>query len=204
MDKITFIQDFIKQCDEILENQDSKEAKSLSEIIVETFQNEIDNIHYGLDNYSGLGLYETRTPDYLTDTKKLKVKLLNYMHDLNRQDQTSERELEELRLQSKVSAVFNNTNSNVNTTNMSINVSISSHINNSIRLIEEEKKLDSAEKQKIQELLMDLQSELIKKDKENSKDKLKSIVATLMDKGTDTLISLLPSIGSISNLLAQM
>src|SRR5699024_9903145 len=68
------------------------------------------------------------------DTKKLKVKLLNYMHDLNRQDQTSERELEKLRLQSKVSAVFNNTNSNVNTTNMSINVSISSHINNSIRL----------------------------------------------------------------------
>lgn len=51
---------------------------------------------------------------------------------------------------------------------------------------------------------MDLQSELIKKDKENSKDKLKSIVATLMGKGTDTLISLLPSIGSISNLLAQM
>src|SRR5690625_7587830 len=98
------------------------------------------------------------------------------MHDLNRQDQTSERELEELRLQSKVSAVFNNTNSNVNTTNMSINVSISSHINNSIRLIDEEKKVDSAEKQERQEVLVDLQSELIKKDEESSQDKLQSIV----------------------------
>ncbi|MCM3799783.1 hypothetical protein P5F77_08235 [Caldifermentibacillus hisashii] len=204
MDKISFLQDFIKQCDEVLTNHDSREAEELTEIIVEIFQNEINNIQYGLDSYSGLGLYDNTPPNYLGDIKKLKMKLLNYMHNLNRQDQIAERELEKLKLQSNVSAVFNNTNSNVNETNISLNVSISTHINNCIQLTEDDKNLTSKEKQMIQELLTSLQEELIKKNKTGAKETIKSIVTFLLNKGTDVLISLLPSIGSLSNLLRQL
>lgn len=205
MSKISFIKDYVDQCIEILENEDSKQAKNINGIIVETFLNEIDNIHYGLDNYNGLALYDNSLPDYLGDTKKLKVKMQNYMYDLKRQDEIYRMELEKLRLQSSnVSNIFNNKNSNENTTNISLSVSINTHINNTLQLIDDDKKLSSNEKQELQILLMDLQSDIVKKDEDSAKGKLKSVIATLMDKGTDTLINLLPNIGSISTYLSSL
>lgn len=76
-EKVTIINNYIQQLDEIILAKDSDRAEKLEDEIIAVFSTEIDHITRQLSSYS----YGDKV-DYVEDAKILKAKLINYRINL--------------------------------------------------------------------------------------------------------------------------
>ena len=180
MDKLEFIDSYIKQCDEIIAANDYNGAKSLSTDIVSTFKNEIDNIKDELDNYSLSGFYSSRKTDFLGDLKLLKQKLENYYYTIRAENEKMQYELEMARLAQPI---------------LTASAEAKQTVNNNISIYGVPKEeLSEGEKKEIKDLLYSLEGIKSTKDRNMFWEKAKGLLKYLLDKGIDVGIAILPYI----------
>lgn len=189
MDKLEFIDSYIKQCDEIIAANDYNGAKSLSTDIVSTFKNEIDNIKDELDNYSLSGFYSSRKTDFLGDLKLLKQKLKNYYYTIRAENEKMQYELEMARLAQPILTASAEAKQTVNN---NISISLPSVIDAIDGVPKEE--LSEGEKKEIKDLLYSLEGIKSTKDRNMFWEKAKGLLKYLLDKGIDVGIAILPYI----------
>lgn len=189
MDKLEFIDSYIKQCDEIIAANDYNGAKSLSTDIVSTFKNEIDNIKDELDNYSLSGFYSSRKTDFLGDLKLLKQKLENYYYTIRAENEKMQYELEMARLAQPILTASAEAKQTVNN---NISISLPSVIDAIDGVPKEE--LSEGEKKEIKDLLYSLEGIKSTKDRNMFWEKAKGLLKYLLDKGIDVGIAILPYI----------
>lgn len=189
MDKLEFIDSYIKQCDEIIAANDYNGAKSLSTDIVSTFKNEIDNIKDELDNYSLSGFYSSHKTDFLGDLKLLKQKLENYYYTIRAENEKMQYELEMARLAQPILTASAEAKQTVNN---NISISLPSVIDAIDEVPKEE--LSEGEKKEIKDLLYSLEGIKSTKDRNMFWEKAKGLLKYLLDKGIDVGIAILPYI----------
>lgn len=189
MDKLEFIDSYIKQCDEIIAANDYNGAKSLSTDIVSTFKNEIDNIKDELDNYSLSGFYSSHKTDFLGDLKLLKQKLENYYYTIRAENEKMQYELE---MASLAQPILTASAEAKQTVNNNISISLPSVIDAIDEVPKEE--LSEGEKKEIKDLLYSLEGIKSTKDRNMFWEKAKGLLKYLLDKGIDVGIAILPYI----------
>ena len=72
---------YIQQLAQAVESNDVKAAKTLQNEIISVYDNEIDGIKTGLDNYN-TDFFMTKLPDFIGDARILRAKLQNYKLNL--------------------------------------------------------------------------------------------------------------------------
>lgn len=187
-EKIKFIQDYINQCDEVINSENYSQAEQLEYDIIGVFNSEINNIKNQLDMYS---LHSNTATDYIGDIKILKQKLINYQINLKSEAEKQKYDLEMARLkQPNISAHAESNQTQNNTIN--INVSLP----DAIRQIEDitENELSSEDKETLKDYLYSLEGIKTTKNKSAFWDKTKGILKFLADKGADAAIAVLPYI----------
>ena len=190
MNKINFIEEYIKRCNEILTANDYNAAEEIQTEIISTFENEIQNIRGELDNYSMIGIYQpNRRVDFLGDLKLLKKKLENYCFNLQEEDKKMEYALEMARLSQPIVTASAKSNPIVNNT---IQVSLTNVMEQLDKLASEE--ISEEEKSTIKELLYSLEGAKSIKDKNKFWEKSKVLLEKILEKGIDVGIAILPYI----------
>lgn len=91
MDKVTIIDNYIKQSEVVLEKQNKAKAEVLVREIVGVYISEIEKITQSIKFYNMNSNY------LLQDLKILKSKLENYKANLLREEEFSKQELEKLK-----------------------------------------------------------------------------------------------------------
>ena len=135
MGKIDTLQKYIDACDEIKSHSENEKDKLIDEI-VNVYNNEIKNIHRGLDMYQWMS--DGRRIDYDGDIIKIKAKLINYKDNLELEEQKRKDELELARLgQNNINLSANANNSN----NINISITLEQAIKNIEQIPEEIEKL---------------------------------------------------------------
>lgn len=192
MSKIEFINKYIEKCDNAINLNNSQKAKELQKEIIGIFQSEITDIKNGLDNYSGLGLYDINFEvNYIADIKLLREKLLNYVENINEEKEKREYELELARFkQQNISA-----NAEV-ISNQSVTTNYETSITNTIELINNisKEKLSDNDKKTLQEYIYTLDGIKNTKDKNKFWEKTKDVLHFIADKCADAAIAILPYI----------
>lgn len=94
MGKIDTLQKYIDACDEKRNNPHDK--YEFIQQVFGVYDNEIENIHSGLDMYRWG--HDGKAPDYDGDIIKIKEKLINYKDNLEMEEQKRKDELELARL----------------------------------------------------------------------------------------------------------
>lgn len=186
MGKIELLDRYIKQCDEL---NDNNKAQVLVDDIISVFCDEIPKIDLYLD--LGRITYENinnQNEMHLKDLKRLKQKLENYKANLELENEKEMRKLKELELQRSILKIENtNSNTNINTVNLNQTfeetrkkIENMSFLNDD-EIAETMKKIDELEK-------------IIKSNDRKPKkwENAKNIIKWIADKGVDVGISLLP------------
>lgn len=190
MNKLDFIDEYIKRCDEILTANNYSAAKDIQTEIISTFENEIPSIRGELDNYSMAGVYQNnRTVDFLGDLKLLKKKLENYYFNIQEEDKRREYSLELARLSQPVVTASAESNPVVYNT---IQVSLTNVMEQLDKMATEE--ISDGDKNAIKELLYSLEGIKSTKDKHKFWEKAKCVLVKILDKGIDVGIAILPYI----------
>ena len=190
MNKLDFINDYIKRCDEILLVNDYNAAKEIQKEIISTFENEIKDIRNELDNYPTVSLcQDNRMVDFLGDLKLLKKKLENYYINIQEENKKRAYNLELARFSQPIVTASAESNPIVNST-----VTIS--LNNVMNMLDEitTDKMSEEDKETIKELLYSLEGIKSTKDKNKFWEKSKNILQKILDKGIDVGIAILPYI----------
>lgn len=187
-EKIKFIQDYINQCDEVINSGNYSQAKQLEYDIIGVFNSEINNIENQLDMYS---LHSNTATDYIGDIKILKQKLINYQINLKSEAEKQKYDLEMARL--KQPSISAHAESN-QTQNNTININVS--LPDAIRQIEDitENELSSEDKEILKDYMYSLEGIKTTKNKSAFWDKTKGILKFLADKSADAAIAVLPYI----------
>ncbi|MCI1930964.1 MAG: hypothetical protein LKJ13_04640 [Clostridia bacterium] len=206
--KIQFIQEFIDKCDDIINNQDSKKAKELENEIIGVFSNEISKLTSCLELSSITPHLEGRNPNYLKDIHLLKMKLMNYIRNLESQIKESEYKLELARLQAQ-GVNINNSNTANNSNNSSSNAKVDStaiitldQVSETISQIPEQY-LTASQKEELELKLESLEENKNSKDKEKVKGKFTDVLKFISDKA-EAGIAVLPYIAQIANYIAPI
>ena len=175
MGKIDTLQKYIDACDEI----------------VNVYNNEIKNIHRGLDMYQWMS--DGRRIDYDGDIIKIKAKLINYKDNLELEEQKRKDELELARLGQ------NNINLSANSNNINISITLEQAIKNIEQIPEETMSKD--EKDDLEDKLSGIDAAVKSGKKEKAKEKIAGVLKFLADKGADALIAMLPYLGQMAGMI---
>lgn len=177
MNKVEMLEHYINQAEEIIQKNDAALAKQFQHEVVAVYNNEITDIRGGLSTNSPAALSSSYHPDYISDVRLLKAKLLNYFNNLR-------------------SGLYK-----VLMANSGTNINVSQEMNNTV-LISLEQVVESINQIPDTELSSEdkevltgkLASMSTKKDKSERWEKAKSILKWLADKGVDAGIAALPYI----------
>lgn len=193
--KTKIIDEYINRCTSVIDNKDETNADLLETEIVSVFENDIDNITNGLDNYLGIG--NDRKINFLRDVELLKKKLELYKANIltSYNNSTTNNKIPKI-----------NVNNNVNSTSSAVNT-ISINFEQTIKsVLEELENVDMKENTDLELIKNDVQ-ELQKFLKSNNEikayTKLTKIVKYIADKAIDGGITLLPYLGTIASFLAN-
>jgi len=192
MNKLDFIDSYIKLCDEVISSSNTSEAKKLQDVIIGIFGSEITDIKDMLDNYRGY-YSSPRQIDFIGDIKLIKQKLLNYKFNLQDKQKKVEYKLELARL--KQPQIFAHAEANpTQSTTASFNIAIT--VEQTIKCLKEipENCLSSSDKNTLQDFLFSLEGIKAAKDKSKFWDITKGVLKFLADKGADAAIATLPFI----------
>lgn len=194
MEKLEFIKSYINRCDEVILSRHIADADKLQNEIIGIFESEITDIKNMLDNYSWAGFNDSnREVDFIGDIKLIKQKLINYMVNLQAEQNKMNYELELARLkQPKLSAHAEANPTQTATATSNVNISIEQII----KQLDEipENILSSIEKDILKELIFSLEGSKAARDKNKFWDKAKEILKFIADKGADVAIATLPYI----------
>lgn len=194
MEKLEFIKSYINRCDEVILSGYIADADKLQNEIIGIFESEITDIKNMLDNYSWAGFNDSnREVDFIGDIKLIKQKLINYMVNLQAEQNKMNYELELARLkQPKLSAHAEANPTQTATATSNVNISIEQ----TIKQLDEipENILSSIEKDILKELIFSLEGSKAARDKNKFWDKAKEILKFIADKGADAAIATLPYI----------
>lgn len=188
MDKILFIEEYIKRCNNAVDENDSKGAKLLSNEIIGVFGSEISDITAKLDSY----IWHTNgIVDYIGDIKILRQKLINYQANLQTEKEKILYNLELARLQQPSVTAHAESNQNQN-----ISVDVNVTIEQILKQVDEipKEKLEEEEKERLKEHLYFLEGIKATKDKSKFWEKAREVLKFLADKGVDVAIAILPYI----------
>lgn len=192
MDKISYINEYVENCDKILTEKDINTAKLFSEEIIGVFSSEIDDITNKLNAYKW---YNDSTTDYLGDIRLLKQKLINHKLNLQSEKEKLEYNLEIAKLnQPNITAhAESNQNQNQNQ-NQKTNVDIDITVEKVIKTIEgiDDGSLCAEDKEKLKEYVYSLEGVKASKNKSLFWNKTKDVLRFLADKGADAAIALMP------------
>ena len=192
MGKIENLQKYIDACDEIRSHGDVEKDQLIDEI-VNVYNNEVGNIHTGLDMY---GWNVSGKIDYDGDIKKIKAKLINYKDNLELKEQKRKDDLELARLkQNNINLSANASNSN----NININITLEQVIKNIEQIPDEI--LSKDEKDDLEDKLSGIDTVVKSGKKEKAKEKIVGVLKFLADKGADALIAILPYLGQMARMI---
>lgn len=181
------IKNYIFECDEVLEAQDSPKADKLIDKIISVFGNQIKNIEQGLDSYS-YRLSE-REYDYLGDIEKLRDKLYLLL---------SQSKKNEPRSSERPGIVVNNNNTNTNTNNVSVDISVLFQ-----KAREDIESNQSLSEQEIQEVLAKIDEiEKVSKSSDPQNKKWFKLRPTMEWLGTKGVMIAIPILNLITAMLA--
>ena len=193
MGKIDTLQKYIDACDEIKSHSENEKDKLIDEI-VNVYNNEIKNIHRGLDMYEWMS--DGRGIDYDGDIIKIKAKLINYKDNLEMEEQKRKDELELARLgQNNINLSANANNSN----NINISITLEQAIKNIEQIPEETMSKD--EKDDLEDKLSGIDAAVKSGKKEKAKEKIAGVLKFSADKGADALIAMLPYLGQMAGMI---
>ena len=186
MDKIDLIDQYIKQCDEV---KDNNIALRVVDDIISVFHDEIPRIDLYIDQ--GTITSENRHHQdkmNLYDLQRLKKKLENYKANIVLEEKKEVRKLKELEIQKSILKIENN-NSNTNSNTVNLNLSFEDARKN----IEDMSFLDDDEINEIIKKIDELEKIIKSNDRKPKKwDSAKDRIKFIADKGVDVGISLLP------------
>lgn len=191
-DKLVLINEYISRCETVIANKDIRGSEILQDEIIGVFEAEIPHIKSQLDNYSGIGFFDSgHKVDFISDIKLLKQKLINYAANIKLEQDKMAHEIELAKLkQPSISATAEVV------AEQSVINSVEISITNVIDEIEkmEEEKISPEDKKLLQEYIYSLEG--IKNTKNKSKfwDKSKEVLKFLIDKGIDVAKIILPYI----------
>lgn len=190
MDKISYINEYVKNCDKILAEKDINAAKLFSEEIIGVFSSEIDDITNKLNAYKW---YNDSTTDYLGDIRLLKQKLINHKLNLQSEKEKLEYNLEIAKLNQPNITAHAESNQTQNQ-NQKTNVDIDINVEQVIKTIEEidDGSLSAEDKEKLKEYVYSLEGVKASKNKSLFWNKTKDVLRFLADKGADAAIALMP------------
>lgn len=81
--KLEMLDNYIEALNNVVQNNDVKEAKRLQREIIGVYESEIDSLKVNLDNYNSIAHWNSNSPvDFIGDAKLLAAKLLNYKLNL--------------------------------------------------------------------------------------------------------------------------
>jgi hypothetical protein len=178
--KIALIQSYLDKLEQCINKEDPFQAKELELEIVSVFDNEIENIRGGLDNYSYVISLSTNSDvNYLGDAKLLKAKLYNYKLNLESGLTKSQK--------------AENNVSVVQTLNNEATISISVSLDMTVELINElpESILNDEEKEILSGKLANISAE---KDKSKRWEKVGNALKWIADKSVEVGKAALPYI----------
>lgn len=198
MGKIDTILGYIRECDYIL-TSNCLGAKELVNKIVAVYSPEIKDITDYLNSYDMSNLYaDSHSDDYVEDVKILKEKLINYMDNIELEQQKLE--IEKLRLQNAINITNNNTTSSNSASSVNVSVSIKETIEKINQLSDDV--LSKSDKSILEDKLTLIEVAINKSDNDKAKNKLEDVLKYVLDKGINTAITILPYLGSVSKFLA--
>ena len=177
MDKVAMLENYMNQAEEIIQKNDELLAKHFQHEVVAVYNLEITDIRGGLSTNSPAVLSASYHPDYISDVKLLKAKLLNYYNNLRSGLY-------------KVLLAKSGTNINVSQElNNSVLISLEQVAENINQIPDTE--LSGEDKEVLTGKLASMST---KKDKSEKWEKIKDILKWLADKGVDAGIAALPYI----------
>lgn len=195
MGEIDTLQKYIDACDEKRNNRHDK--YEFIQQVFGVYDNEIENIHSGLDMYRWG--HDGKTPDYDGDIIKIKEKLINYKDNLEMEEKKRKDELELARLgQNNINLSANANNSN----NINISVTLEQAIKNIEQIPEEIMSKD--EKDDLEDKLSGIDAAVKSGKKEKAKEKIAGVLKFLADKGADALIAMLPYLGQMAGMIQNI
>lgn len=199
MNKIEFIESYIKRCDEIIESGNEREADKLQDEIIGTFESEIKDIRSLLDNYRGFW-GENLPVDFIGDLKLLKQKLLNYVMNLKEEEKKMKYELELARLKQPQ---ISNYAEALQTQSTEITINTTININQSLEMIDKipEEKLSLEDKDNLKKQLTFLEGIKATQNKNEFWKYAKGVLKFIADKGADAAIAAMPYILACLGLL---
>ncbi len=193
-DKLVLINEYIYRCEIVIANKDIKGSEILQDEIIGVFEAEIPHIKSQLDNYSGMGFFDSgHKVDFISDIKLLKQKLINYAANIKMEQDRMAHELELAKLkQPNLSATAEAIAEQSITNNIEISIT---NIIDQINKIEDEK-ISPEDKRVLQEYIYSLEGIKSTKNKSKFWDKSKEVLKFLIDKGIDIAKIILPYIFS--------
>lgn len=195
MGKIENLEKYIAACDEKRSGKDEK--YSFLQEVFGIYDNEIKNIHSGLDMYTWHSAGQAT--DYDGDIKKVKAKLINYKDNLEVEERKRKDELELARLKQgniNVSANANNAN------NININVTLEQAMECINQIPDDIMSKD--EKDELEDKLSGIDTAVKGGKKEKAKEKIFAVLKFLADKGADALIAMLPYLGQMAGIIEKL
>lgn len=195
MGKIENLDKYIADCDK--QRSGKNEKYSFLQEVFGVYDDEIKNIHSGLDMYSWHS--SGQLVDYDGDIQKVKAKLINYKDNLELEEQKRKDELELARLkQGNINVSANATNSN------EINVNIT--LEQAIECINQipDDVMTKEEKDDLEDKLSGIDSAIKSGKKEKAKEKIFAVLKFLIDKGADALIAMLPYLAQMAGLIQSV
>ncbi|MPM67599.1 hypothetical protein SDC9_114523 [bioreactor metagenome] len=178
MDKISFVNKYITQCEEILRTQDGKAARQLEYDLIGIFKPDIPDITNTINSYRFSNVSDS---SYFDDIHRLKGILENFRANILLEEKRAARELELARLKQPQMT---------QTTNVSVNVTI----DQTIELINQipPTVLCDEDKQDLIGDLCDMDKQKKLGNKEKAWEVVKKVLSFLADKGADAAIAALP------------
>ena len=191
MDKIAFIDEYIEECNLVLDNKSTSQAKLLEDEILGVFSGEIENIRNRLDLFTNYA--NDDWIDYLGDISILRQKLINYKINIKEEKEKRAYDLEIAKLQQpNITAHAESHQSQKQSSNVNVNITIEQLL----KQVDEisESNLNAENKETLKEYIYSLEGVKVSKDKNKFWDKTKEILRFLADKSADAAIVMLPYI----------
>ncbi|WP_428817759.1 hypothetical protein ACQR2L_07490 [Clostridium butyricum] len=183
------VEEYIEECDTVIETKNHSEACKLQKKITSVFgnQNFIPDIRNGLDRLLVVPMNGTpaRAVDYMGNIEKLreKLRLFLYTKDDIVSNDTYRKNIT-INANSNVSGSGNSTNTNTNTNTVNATFDIKTELDKARQTIEDDESISDTDRDEINEKLNEIETVMADNPTNNEKwKKLKSIFSWVTTKG---------------------